>query len=124
MIPNNPKPPLPTRRWLAPEEAAEYLGVSVPTLKQLGVKPSTGLGPRTPRYDKQKLDQEMADGAETPFLTEQEAAKMCKTTAEVMHELATTKQIRAMKALDGDGFVFLDDWLFDYMEARVIDSPA
>lgn len=53
--------PLPTRRWLKPDEAAGYLGVSVPTLKVLGVEPSRKLGKQTPRYDILELDQAMAD---------------------------------------------------------------
>lgn len=51
--------PLPTRRWLTPDEAAAYLGVSIPTLKTLGVKPSYRLGERTPRYDRIELDTAM-----------------------------------------------------------------
>ncbi|MEO0475405.1 MAG: hypothetical protein AAF085_05435 [Planctomycetota bacterium] len=52
--------PLPTRRWLTPDEAAVYLGVSIPTLGQLGVEPSRNLGDRSPRYDVQKLDEAMS----------------------------------------------------------------
>lgn len=56
------EPPLPTRRWLAPDEAAAYLGVSTPTLRDLGVQPSKMLGPRTPRYDREQLDEVMNNG--------------------------------------------------------------
>jgi hypothetical protein len=54
-----PTLPLPTRRWLNPDEAAAYLGVSIPTLKALGVSPSYSLGQRTPRYDVHELDRAM-----------------------------------------------------------------
>jgi len=56
------EPPLPTRRWLTQGEAAAYLSVSVNTLKTLAVKPSTSLGPRVLRYDRQALDEAMTDG--------------------------------------------------------------
>lgn len=56
-------PPLPTRRWLKPDEAAEYLGVSragFDVLARKGVfAPSHAAGPSSPRYDVRHLDAAM-----------------------------------------------------------------
>ena len=56
---DKPTLPLPIRRWLTTQEACAYLGVSPPTLKSLGVKPSRNLGPQALRYDRIKLDEAM-----------------------------------------------------------------
>ena len=56
------EPPLPTRRWLTPDEAAAYLGISTTTLRDLDFQPSKMLGPRTPRYDREQLDEVMNNG--------------------------------------------------------------
>lgn len=59
-----PKPPLPTRRWLSPDEAADYLGVSRPTLdrarKAGKISPSYSLG--DPRYSISQLNRMMNNG--------------------------------------------------------------
>lgn len=59
-----PVPPLPTRRWLTPDEAAAWLGVSRATLDRARrdgkIEPSRVLG--DPRYDIQALDKMMLDG--------------------------------------------------------------
>lgn len=60
---DKPAPPLPTRRWLKPDEAADYLGVSRPqfdVLTRQGVfRPTRSLGSRLPRYDVRELDNQM-----------------------------------------------------------------
>lgn len=47
------------RRWLKPDEAADYIGVDRSTfnewIKKHGVKPAP-FSPRNPRYDVHKLD--------------------------------------------------------------------
>lgn len=56
------------RRWLSPEAAADYLDIRVDYLPRL-VKtgripaPEYQLGPRTPRYDRLKLDEVMGGPA-------------------------------------------------------------
>ena len=57
-----PTPPLPTRRWLKPDEAALWLGLSDRQFARAGFSASYHLGTRSPRYDVDVLHKEMTDG--------------------------------------------------------------
>ena len=67
MLPD-PKPqlPLPTRRWLTPDEAAAYLAISRGqfdyNVRSGLITPSRAVGKRIPRYDVADLDVMMEAG--------------------------------------------------------------
>jgi len=62
---HSPQLPLPTRRWLTPDEAAAYLGISRGHLdgivREGRIVPSRTLGKRVPRYDVVGLEGEKRD---------------------------------------------------------------
>lgn len=128
-----PKPPLPTRRWLTPDEASDYLGVSRGKLSQLVRKelilPSRALGKRTPRFGVHELDELMGlvhpppveeeVVVKTPYLTEKQAAAYCRTSQKAMHDRAERREVRAMKAAEGEEYVFVTEHLDDFMKTRL-----
>lgn len=134
----NIKIPLPTRRWLTPNESAAYLGVSRGTFDRavrIGlVNPSRALGARTPRYGTHELDVlmghiEIAPVEEeacikTPYLTEKETGAYCRTTPKAMHDRAERGEVRAIKAVDGDAYLFLKEHLDEFLISRLTDNPA
>jgi hypothetical protein len=59
------KPPLPTRRWLTPDEAAAYLGKSRRQFDRAKFTASYRLGPGSPMYDVRELDRAMMEAMPT-----------------------------------------------------------
>jgi len=58
------KPPLPTRRWLTPDEAAAYLGKSRRQFDRAKFAVSYRLGPGSPMYDIHEIDRAMQQDKE------------------------------------------------------------